>query len=190
LIADGIPIDISSLLKIKIELLRIIGFTDIAVVPRNNKSAFYVTFSALTDIVDTALPCVHGLPVVLDAAYSLNLPPSAMGGPYAEDDVPVQLLVGSAFVDVSLTIFCALPTFDSLTVLTVKSILESLIIIIYKHDFDSRPLKHLQPFLKKAVLRAAELILTESSYELHQVTLSVMQAFIKKWPNSLNNAVL
>jgi hypothetical protein len=190
LIADGIPVDLHYLMKIKLELARIIGFTDVVVIPKNGTQTFYVTFSDLPTIPEIALPCIHDLPRVLDAGFQYILPTSTMGGPYAEDDTPVPLLVGSALADVSLICFCALPQLELLPIATTKSLLESLIIIVYKHDLDSRPLKHLQLYLRKAVNRAMQLMLSDLSYEIRQLALLVAQAFVKKWPNSLNTVIL
>lgn len=56
------------------------------------------------------------------------------------------------------------------------------IIIIYKHDFDARPLQHLRKLLRHAVRRAMEITLQEISYEIRQMALSVVHAYIKRWP--------
>ncbi|KAJ7172445.1 hypothetical protein C8R46DRAFT_894477, partial [Mycena filopes] len=97
------------------------------------------------------------------------------------DSSASTLLVGSTLVDISLNLFC---TGDllSLPIVTLKSLVESLGVIIYKHNFEHRRLKHLQPTLRRAVLRALELMLDNISYEIQQLALSVTQAFIKRWP--------
>jgi len=190
LMADGIPMDLHCLLKIKLELVRIIGFTNVVVFPRNGGQVFHITFSDLPTIPEAALSCIHDLPRVFDSAFPYILPASTMGGPYAEDDTPVPVLVGSALVDVSLMSFCALPRLDSLPIATIKSMLESLVIVVFKHDLDSRPLKHLQPVFRRAVHRAMELMLSDLNYEIRQLALLVVQAFVKKWPNSLNSVIL
>ena len=110
LLADGISIDLLSLLRIKVVLLRLIGFKDVAMINRSTVHSFYVTFSVLESIPAFALPCIHDLPAVLDAAHPFHLPPSAMGGPHAEDETPVSSLVGSIFVDVLLVVFLRLAT--------------------------------------------------------------------------------
>jgi hypothetical protein len=69
---------------------------------------------------------------------------------------------------------CALP------VLTMKNMLESLTIIIHKHDLDSRPLKHLPSHLRKALRRVLDLLLRDIGYEIKQLALSVIQACTKK----------
>ena len=144
----------------------------------------------LESIPASALSCIHDLPVVLDAAHPFGLPPSAMGGPHAEDGTPVSSLVGSIFVDVLLVAFCALPRLEAMPIPTLKSFLESITIITYKHDFDSRPLKHLQPLLRKAVRRVLDLMLLNVNFEICELALSIAQAFVKRWPTSLSVLVL
>jgi hypothetical protein len=183
MIANGIPIDLFSLLRVKVELLRISGFTDVDVVPHNNGQSFHVTFSKLGIIPRLALPCIHDLPTLLDAPYPFRLPSSAMGGPLTDDDATDSLLVGSVFVDFALAIFCGSTDLGSLSTQTVKAMLESIIIIINKHDLESRPLRYLQSPLFKAVRRAMELVSADITYEIRQLALSVTQSFVTKWQN-------
>ena len=65
------------------------------------------------------------------------------------------------------------------------TIMEALGIIIYKHDFDRGFLRPLQPILRKAVTRVLDLMLDEVSHECRQQALSVVQAYIKRYYNSL-----
>jgi hypothetical protein len=180
MIADGIAIDNFTLLKIKAHLVQVIGFNDVTVVPAPSGHTFYVRFGEVREIPQLAFPCISELLSVLDAHHPVNLAPSAMGS-HTEDGHSSPLLVGSIFVDVSLGMFCTVRDFSSLPVLTAKSMLEALVIIIYKHDFESRTLKHLQQNLRRAVMRALELLLQDISYELRQLALSITQAFIKRW---------
>jgi hypothetical protein len=182
MIADGVAVDLYSLQKIKIHLLQVAGFNDVVAVPRATGEGFHVTFSTLEAVPEVAFPCINELSPVLDALRPFKLAPSAMSGPYADDDDPWPLLVGSIFVDVALAIFCGVHDLLSLPILTLKSMLESLMIIIYKHDLESKPLKNLQNNLRKAVRRAMELLLMDVSYELRQLALSSVQAFVKRWP--------
>lgn len=182
MIADGIPVDLYSLQKIKIHLLQVAGFSDVVAVPRATGEGFHVTFSMLEAVPEVAFPCVNELSQVLDALRPFKLAPSTMSGPYADDDDPWPLLVGSIFVDVSLAIFCGVNDLLSLPIQTLKAMLESLLIIIYKHDLESKPLKNLQNNLRKAVRRAMELLLMGVCYELRQLALSCIQAFVKRWP--------
>lgn len=182
MIEDGVNIDIFSLLKIKFHLAQVVGFRDVSIVPASNGHAFHVRLSDLDTIPAQSIPCVNQLPKVLDAPHSFDLAPSAMGGPYADDDTPFSLLVGAIFVEVSLAVFFHASDLLSLPVLTVKSMLESLMIVIYKHDLDIKPLKHLHGALMRAVRRAMELVSQDISYEIRQLALSVVQAYVKRWP--------
>jgi len=190
MIADGIAIDLFSLLKIKLYFVQLIGFHDAAIAPTPNGHAFHVRFTTVDKIPDIALPCVNELLNVLDSHHPFHLAPSAVGGPYLEDEDLWQLLIGSIFVDVSLIMFYTVEDISSLPVLTIKSMLESLIVIIHKHDLESRPLKHLQTHLRKALRRTLDLLLQNIGYELRQLAFSAIQAFTSKWPSPVGTLLL
>jgi hypothetical protein len=190
MIEDRVNIDIFSLLKIKFHLAQVIGFSDVSIIPASSGHAFHVRLGDLIDMSEQSIPCVNRLPMVLDAGHPFDLASSAVGGPYVEDDTPSSLLVGAIFVDVSLAILSQTTNLVSLPILTIKSMLESLMIIIYKHDLDAKPLKHLHSSLTRAVRRAMDLVFQDISYEIRQIALSVVQAYVKRWPTSRSAFVL
>lgn len=179
MIADGVPIDIYSLLRVKEHLVQIVGFDDVSAVPAANGQTLHIRFGEFNQLPELAFPCIADLLVILDASHPFDLSPSAMGSPY-EDDTPSTLLVGSIFVDVSLSLLNMMDDPTSLPTLVLKNMLEALIVIIYKHDFESRPLKTLIPLLRKAVRQAMLIFLQDTSYEIRQVALSVTQAYVKR----------
>jgi hypothetical protein len=181
MISDGIAPDSFTLLKLKIHLVQVLGFSDISAVPSQSGHSFHVQFGEVKEIPELALPCISALLPVLDAYHPTDLAPSAMAGTNEHDDKPSSLLVGSIFVDVSLAMFCTVRDFSSLPLLTFKCILETLCVVMYKHDFESRALRHLQQSLRRAVLRALDILSQDTSYEIRQLALSVTQAFIKRW---------
>lgn len=185
LIADGIAIDTFTLLKLKLHLVEIMDFSDIAAIPSHHGQPFYVQFGEVEEIPEIALPCVGELLQVLDSSHTVESTPS--GGSHDGKGNPT--LVGSAFVDVSLAIFSSVKETMALPTLTVKSMLEALCIIIYKHDFENIALRHLQPNLRKAVVGSLHLMLQDVSYELRQLALSVAQAFVKRWNSIMGSTV-
>ena len=189
MVAEGISIEVTSLLKLKDHLARTLGFTEVAMVSVGHSNNFYVRFSSLERVSDAAYPCLHELMITLDSAQPYNLVSSSMGGRHSDDEAAAPLLVGSIFVDLYLETFIQCEELEKIAPLTLKNMLKSLIIIIYKHDFDSRPLKLYQPQLRKAVRRALDLLLEELSYDLRQLVLTACHAFIKRWPNLIGNFV-
>ena len=189
MIADRIAIDGFLLLKLKIHLVRIIGFSDISVTCSPSGQSFYIQFGKVSEIPQLSFPCVHGLLLVLDAHHTVDLPHFAMVGANEQDEKPLSLLVGSVFVDIALTMFCTIRDLSALPVLILKTLLEALCVIIYKHDFESRGLRHLQQALRRAVLRALDILSQDISYELRQLALSVVQAFIKRWATFMGSIV-
>lgn len=189
MLSDGIEVDISSLLKLKDHLARALGFAEVEMVSAGTGNAFSVRFSNLTAVPEVAYPCLNELMLLLDAAVPYDLVPSSMGGRFADEETASTLLVGSAFVDVFLETFIHCQGLENLPAVTLKNMLKSLIIVIYKHDFDSRALKLFQPQLRKAVKRAQELLLMDLSYDIRQLVLTLCHAFIKRWPNLTGNFV-
>lgn len=190
MIADGINIDIFSLLKIKSSLVRILGFKDTSLVQLNPEgTSFHIRFNHLGQVKPWVYPCLDDLMLVLDASSPFGLAPSSMGGPFAEDETPFPLLVGSVFVDVVFEVFSQLQDLAVLPFLTLKNLLKTLVIIIYKHNFDAKPLRHLHTSLRAVARRTLDLLLADRflSYELRQLALSISQAFIKKWPYIIGN---
>ncbi len=85
-------------------------------------------------------------------------------------------------VEVALRLFTSIEDINSLPVLTLKSMLEGLGIMIYKQDVEKKMhLKHLAPYLKTATSKALDLLVLDINYECRQLALTVVQTFIKTW---------
>jgi hypothetical protein len=160
----------------------------VAEVPSASGQAFHIQFGNLEEIPDLALSCLDELTNVLDVYHPFELAPSAMGGPFTDDDMKTPLLVGSVFVDVLLAVFnnCDL---DSLPFITLKNMVKCLMIIAYKHDLESKPLRHLQNNLRKAIRRLIDLFVMNVSYEIRQLAISACQTCIRRWPNVVGSLI-
>ncbi|KZT67735.1 hypothetical protein DAEQUDRAFT_712938 [Daedalea quercina L-15889] len=186
-LSSGIVIDRTSLLKVKDQYVRLLGFQSVWMVPTTTGRGFHIRFADLGPIPDSALICLNDLMLVLDSAQSYDVSPSMIGGPFSEDDTTTPLLIGSVFVDVVIELFVSTEDLAAFPFITSKSVLKSLIIVLYKHDFDSRPLRHLQANLRKAVRRALDFVLKDINYELRQLALTICQIFIKRWSTMAGN---
>jgi hypothetical protein len=100
----------------------------------------------------------------------------------SSDTDTASTLVGSGFVDVILAFINDFEDIIRLPYLSAKMLLQSLIVAIIKHDFDSKLLKPLYPQLRKAVRKALSVAMSEESYDLRQLGISVAQVFIKTRP--------
>ncbi|TBU65728.1 hypothetical protein BD310DRAFT_803111 [Dichomitus squalens] len=189
MIAEGIPIEVSQMLKLKDHLARTLGFAEVSMITIGTTNHFFVQFGSLDVIPEEAYPCLNELMLTLDSAQPYSLVSSSMGGRYSDDETGAAVLVGSIFVDLFLETFIQCENLEALPPLTLKNLLKSLIIVIYKHDFDTRPLKLFQPQLRRAVKRALDLLLEELSYDLRQLVLTACHAFIKRWPHLIGNFV-
>ncbi|KAI0079929.1 hypothetical protein K474DRAFT_1638767 [Panus rudis PR-1116 ss-1] len=191
MITDGISIDIFPSLRLKAHICRLLGFGDVSMVPSGGGQSFYIACNGLGNIAERSIPCLEDLMPLLDASHPFDLSPSAMGGPYADDTGTSRVLCGSVYVDVLLDIFIHAQNLLSLPPIPLKNILKALLIVLYKHDLDCKPLRHLQGHLRRAVRRTLELLLAERhlSYELRELALSICHAFIKRWPSVVGNFV-
>ncbi|KAG1782540.1 hypothetical protein EV702DRAFT_387062 [Suillus placidus] len=177
---NGVEIDLTSCLKFKLYLAKMIGFSGAQMVSAFNGRAFSIHLDGFSSIPQQSLPCVNEFARILDAPHPFDLPPSLMNSPFTEDDRPCRVLIGSIWMDVVLGAFCAMDEPLELPALTLKGLLEALMAMIYKHDFDSPALRHLDVLLRKALKKTLDLLLVDLSYDLRQVALSVIETYIKR----------
>ncbi|KAG2034905.1 hypothetical protein BDR03DRAFT_900655 [Suillus americanus] len=177
---NGVEIDLTSCLKFKLYLAKMVGFSEAQLVSAFNGRAFSIHLDGFNGIPQQSLPCVNEFARVLDAPHPFDLPPSLMNSPFTEDDRPCRVLIGSIWTDVVLGAFCAIDEPLELPALTLKSLLEALMAMIYKHDFDSPALRHLDVLLRKALKKTLDLLLIDLSYDLRQVALFVIETCIKR----------
>lgn len=177
---NGVEIDLTSCLKFKLYLAKMIGFCGAQMVSAFNGRAFSIHLDGFSGIPQQSLSCVNEFARVLDAPHQFYLPPSLMNSPFTEDDRPCSVLIGSIWMDVVLCAFCAIDEPLELPAPTLKSLLEALMAMIYKHDFDSPALRHLDVLLRRALKKTLDLLLVDLSYDLRQVALSVIETYIKR----------
>lgn len=180
MIADGVQIDLFSFLKIKYHLLVVLGSFGATLAPAPNGHSFHVQLGEVKQISVPSLPCIPGIMLLLDSYRKFSIPPSAMTG--VEDDAHSILLVGSIVLDVFLSLFTRLENLQEIPFVYAKALLQSLVIVIYKHDLESAPLKHLREQLRRVIRRISEMLCTEISYELRLLILTVVKAYLKRWP--------
>ncbi|KAI0703614.1 hypothetical protein BC835DRAFT_1483812 [Cytidiella melzeri] len=191
MMADGIEVDVFSLLRLKEQALGVIGFQNVNVVPSATGHTFHVQFGNIRSISRWADPCLVDLMLILDSPQVFALSCAEMGGPFIEDDAPMPLLIGSPFVDVLLGIFKNAADLISLSPLTLKTLLQCHMIIVQKHDMESKPLKHLQGDLRESGRRILAMVTDHQhlSMELRQLALSAIQVFTKRWPNVIGTFI-
>ncbi|KAH9180668.1 hypothetical protein EDB89DRAFT_1920409 [Lactarius sanguifluus] len=190
MIGSGISIDLPNLLKLKKHLVRILGFSNISTVRAPGSHLFYVAFDHTKITAYDVSPCMDELLTVLDASHPFSLVASAMTESLPPNDAPASLLVGSIFVDIPVALITGSEDLLDLPTLTTKRLIECLLLVMYKHDMESLPLRHLQGNLRRAVRRVLNLVPTELSYELRQLALTVAQTYVKLWPNTAGSFVL
>jgi hypothetical protein len=181
MISDGIEIDGFSLMKLNFQYLKISGFSEVFLIPGKTGHSFHIDFGNITDVPGFAFPCIEELVHVVDAAFFVDLPHVAIGVNEEQEEKSSRVLIGTIFIDPCLSMISNLPDLTCLPVLTLKSLFETLYIFVHKYDFEDKLLQHLQPSLRRSVLRIIELLSRDISYELQQLSLSIAQVSIKKW---------
>lgn len=177
MIADGVHPDNSVILQIKVHVLDCLGFRNVSanMTPRG----LDVRFEDIPYLRPAAIPLVTELLLVLDSSYRI---PSSHSG-----TLP---LVGLHFVDLVLSMFSTAKNLASLPTLPLKSLLEALGIIIQKHDFDGPNMRFLQPLLRRSLTRTIELLLENPNYDLCQMCLTIMTAFMESSVSSFMGGVI
>lgn len=184
MIADGISIDIFSYLKIKLHLATLFRLSDPRLVPSPSGQSFHVQFGDVLDIKPSSLPCIHGLMMLLDSSRTFELAPSAMSAAGVDDDHVYPVLVGSVVLDIFLRLLgYLLDNCSNFPPLQMKTMLQAFIICIYKHDIESLPLRHFREPVRSSVMRVSNILLEDIGYEQKQLSLTVMQAYRKRWLN-------
>ena len=189
MIADGIEIDGFSLMKLNFQYLKISGFNEVSIIPTQIGHSFHIDFGDITDIPGSAFPCIEELVHVVDAAHFVELPHVALGLQEEQEEKTSRVLIGTIFIHPCLSMISNLPDLTCLPVLTLKSLLETLYILVHKYDFEDKLLRHLQPSLRRSVLRTIELLSRDISYELRHLSLSIAQVSIKKWHSFFGSTV-
>ena len=189
MIADGIEIDGFSLMKLNLQYLKITGFNEASITPAQNGHLFHMDFGNITDVPASAFPCIEELVHVVDAAHFVDLPHVALGFNEEQEEKTSRVLIGAIFINPCLSMINNLPDLTRLPVMTLKSLLETLYILVHKYDFEDNLLRHLQPSLRRSVSRTIELLSEDISYELRQLSLSIAQVSIKKWRSFFGTTV-
>lgn len=190
MIGSGISIDLPTLLRLKKHLVQILGFYNVSTVRVPGSQLLRVEFDHTRTTARDTSACIDELLTVLDASHPFSLVSSAMTESLPPSDAPVSLLIGSIFVDIPFALITGSEDFLGLPILTAKRLIECLLIVMYKHDMESLPLRHLQGNLRRAVRRVLNLVPTKLSYELRQLALTVAQTYVKLWPNLAGGFVL
>lgn len=131
MVANGVMIPVHSLLKLKLHLVRTIGFSSTELAAATFGHDYHVAFSKLQELPESAFPCINPMMKVLDAPERIKYQLSAMGV-YSETDPFVDGLVGEFFVDVSLRVLSNATNIAEVPYVAQRGLIESLIIIIHK----------------------------------------------------------
>jgi hypothetical protein len=150
MIADSVEANLVNLLKIKLILAKVLGFSSSSLKPAASGQAFHVQFEALNEIRPLSFPCINPLMRVLDSSHKLTLPPSSMGVTW--NDLPVLGLMGDIFVDIVARLWENVANVETLPYSVLRGLLESMILIIVKvvQTLCSKTRQTLQPTLYTA----------------------------------------
>ncbi|KZT61428.1 hypothetical protein CALCODRAFT_9999 [Calocera cornea HHB12733] len=181
LVAHGVVIQALDLLKVKVFLARQLGFSK-AVLRIAGDGTCHVAPGPVSvpEPPEQGLACLAATKRVLDASTKISVSPSILGV-NLPPDAAVPCLIGAPLVDLVLIVLRATQDLATMSHLVLRSWLESLIIIILKHDMRSPVLKHLDTDLKTAVARTTEILTSNAPYDNRQLALTVNQCYVKKF---------
>lgn len=178
MIADGILADLQSLLKLKLRLVRLIGFQRCREIL--TRTTIRIEFDGLVQL--STHPAVestfHGLMRALDTSSPCDLPAACLIN--TGDDVIAHAMLGSILADIAIR---TVQQVDFLAVpyLVARPLINSLVILLAKHDFTSPLLEPLSPNLYQSVYTLMQLLTRpELSFDLKQMIFAVGQAAIKQ----------
>lgn len=130
LLADGGKVDLVDLLKIKLILAKVLGFTITSLQPSANGQTFYVHCEGLHRILKVSYACINPLMRVLDAPHTLMFSPSSMG--VVGNEPPIPGLLGDLFVDIVAKMWDNVAIVQELPYSVLRGLLESMVLVIVK----------------------------------------------------------
>lgn len=180
MISAGVPIDTTSLLRIKQYVARAVGYPDASLTPESSGEFRLLDFGHFVALTRSAYTCLSGLLTILDSSHEIDSYSAVTAGNNTGGNSSSTVLIGTVFSDVSITLFLAIEELLTLPSAVLANLVEALIVICYKHELESGLTKNLLAPLRRAVRRASELMLAETSYEIKQAALSATQAFVRR----------
>ncbi|GJJ12125.1 hypothetical protein Clacol_006366 [Clathrus columnatus] len=179
MITNKIGISLESLVHVKFITVRFLGFSSARRIPTPNGQLFYVQLGEIDKLDDYACGIIQPLLRLLDASYKLRLPASLLG--HWNQDLGDALL-GTLFVDSIAKIWEFPQIVQGLPYVSVRGLLESLLVIVVKHDIGSNVLKHLDEAICTSIKAVADLIFLNSNYDIRQLCFAVLSMFLQTYP--------
>ena len=179
MVADGVKVDPFTLLKIKVQFIRLMGYADLVVRPTLDPNTLHIQYGEVTDVPEIAYPAIEGLRPLIDAAYTIDMPALTWGGYHEQEERTISVLVGFIFIDLVLTLISTYENLESLPVSPLKALLEAVYVVIHKVNLEMQPGRSLQNLLRQAIERIVQLAPKNVNYEIRQLALTVVQAFCK-----------
>ncbi|KAG8877254.1 hypothetical protein FRB97_003555 [Tulasnella sp. 331] len=180
MIGNGIAIDLYTLMKVKHNLALVLGFLD-AELLQSADGGRYVRLGRTGDIASNSYVCLSSLVRALDAPTVMNLSPTAIGLASAPESTP-PCFTGAVFIDLALSIISSVDI-RSLPYLHARSVLDALIVVVYKFDMYHPSIAELQEQLTHSVDSITHIVQFDISYDLRSTALTAALGFLKRWPN-------
>lgn len=182
MLADGAIVDDITLVKIKAQLVRSLGFRDVSVTPAGvNGYASQLSYGEIKSIPESVYPCFGNLISLLDSWHKVELPSPVINMNSYDDGKGVEVLIGSPFADIPINILATYERVLLLPVLVIKHLLESIHVIIYKHDFEGHSHNLFSShFFRRAIMRSLDLLITDVPFEVRQIAFLTIQSYFRR----------
>lgn len=129
MLTDKIEASLDAIVQIKFMVVRFLGFSSARRVPTANGRFLYVQLGEIEKVNDYASNIIQPLLRLLDTSHKFRLPASLLGH-WNQD--PEDGLLGNLFVDIIAKIWENAQTVQSLSYVSIRGLLESLLVIIVK----------------------------------------------------------
>ncbi|KAG8969663.1 hypothetical protein FRC03_001535 [Tulasnella sp. 419] len=180
MIGNGIPADVHVLLRIKLCLATVLGYSQAELVPNFNGTHF-VRFGRMKSIPKSSQICLRNMVRAMDASTPALLLPAAMGV-LGDVDSPSPNPIGAIFIDLVLSLLGS-ADFRRLPYSVARALLDALITTVYKYDITRKSLQHLQDGLASAVEGATQIVKLDISYDLRSAAFTAAHGLLKLFPN-------
>jgi len=182
MLSDGAIVDDITLVKIKAQLVKSLGFRDVLITPAGvNGHSSQLSYGEIKSIPESAYPCFGNLISLLDSWHKVELPSPVINMNSYDDGKEVEVLIGSPFADIPINILATYEHVLLLPVLVVKHLLESIHVIVYKHDFEGHSHNLFSShFFRRAIMRSLDLLVTDVPFEVRQIAFLTIQSFFRR----------
>nr|CAG8533934.1 14864_t:CDS:10 [Entrophospora candida] len=184
MLANGIEMNLEQIIKLKYFVAHNLGFTDSRIDNSNGVMSFHFgEFRYVPDDFTQNMMMVSilgNLKRVLDTPIYLNNDKEELEDGKASSEN--EMLAGGYFIEIVLAMFNSSADMTSLSHLMLKTWIELLLIIVYKHKIENKYNRELEESLVSAMKKLSELLSKDITDENKQLIVELSSSLLKRAP--------